>query len=402
MKILMVIPALGSIYGGPSKVAIELAQAIGAKGVSVDIVATNANGLSPLDVPLQVWQTALYYRVQYFPYLDQSGEYKFSWPLTKWLYEHAGDYDLVHINAIFCYPPLPAYWVCRWRQIPYIVAPHGMLEPWAMAYKQFKKRLYYQLFEKPSLDHASALHMLATPEAQHTNALHLKSPQVVISNGIHRQDFELLPEPELFFQSFPSLRNKRLVLFLGRVDPKKGLDLLALAFARVHQLLPETHLVIAGPDNIGFLPTAKHYFSAANCLDAVTFTGMLVGELKLAALAASEVYIAPSYSEGFSMSVLEGMASGLPCVITTGCNFPEAGTAQAAYVVSTNATEIAEALLTCLENPQSAKAMGLRAREFIFENYTWEKVAAKLIKVYEAILGHAPIPIFTLSEAQEI
>ncbi|NEQ84896.1 MAG: glycosyltransferase, partial [Moorea sp. SIO2I5] len=144
------------------------------------------------------------------------------------------------------------------------------------------------------------------------------------------------------------------------------------------------------PDNIGFLPTAKDYFANAGCLDAVTFTGMLTGSLKYAALAAASIYVAPSYSEGFSMSVLEGMASGLPCVITTGCNFPEAAKADAAYVVDIDAEAIANALTQCLQFPQQAKEMGIRARQLIFEQYTWKRIAANLIDIYQAILHQKP------------
>jgi glycosyltransferase involved in cell wall biosynthesis len=209
---------------------------------------------------------------------------------------------------------------------------------------------------------------------------------IVIPNGIHRQEFHVLPDPQIFYQQFPICRNKQSILFLGRVDPKKGLDLLALAFAKVHQQFPQTHLVIAGPDSIRFFSIAQDYFKQAGCLDAVTFTGMLTGSLKYSALAASMLYTAPSYSEGFSMSVLEGMAAGLPCVITTGCNFPEAGDAQVAHVVDIEPNAIAKALLYCLEHPQEAKAMGDRARQFIFENYTWNHSARKMVEIYELLL----------------
>ena len=130
----------------------------------------------------------------------------------------------------------------------------------------------------------------------------------------------------------------------------------------------------------------KSYFSEVNCLDGVTFTGMLTGNLKYAALAAANIYVAPSYSEGFSVSVLEGMASGLPCVITTGCNFPEAEIEKAALVVEIDAKKITDALLWCLVNPEEAKQIGDRSRQFIFENYTWDKIAIKLEKIYSNIL----------------
>ena len=389
MKILIVVPALGSIYGGPSQTVVELAETYNSYDCEVDIVTTNANGAIELGVSLYRWINKKSYRVQYFP-CYKLGDYKFSLSLTHWLFRHIADYDLVHTHAIFSFPVLPAYWACQFHRIPYVITPHGMLEPWALSYKAWKKGLYYNLIEKPAIKRASAIQLLASSEASNFRSLELNTPHVLVSNGIHCRDFEKLPSPELFYKQFPDTRYKTLILFLGRIDPKKGLDLLAPAFSKVHHQFPETHLIVAGPDNIGFLPTAQGYFTQAECLDAVTFTGMLTGSLKYAALAAASVYVAPSYSEGFSMSVLEGMASGLPCVITTGCNFPEAAAAQAACVVNIDADAIANALIKCLSSPTQAKEMGDRARQLILQKYTWDRIASNLIEVYTAILNREP------------
>lgn len=386
MKLLVVLPAVGLNYGGPSKSVLELAQALGKHGIQVDVVTTNANADSCLNVPLQTWMTEIgkAYRIQYFPYWQLS-DYKISRTLANWLFQHVTDYDLVHTNAIFSLPTSLAHWACQWHQIPYIMTPRGMLEPWALAYKAWKKQSYYTLIEKPALQQARAIQVLTVPEADSVRAL-VATPTIVIPNGIHRQEFENLPEPEYFYQKFPDLRNRSLILFMGRIDPKKGLDLLASAFARVQKQFPHSHLVIAGPDNTGFFEKTHSYFAANGCIDQVTFTGMLSGTLKYAALAAATLYVAPSYSEGFSMSVLEGLAAGLPCVITTGCNFPEAAIAQIAHVVDIQANAIADALLHCLEEPEKAKMMGDRARQFIFENYTWNQIAINLMNIYQSIL----------------
>ncbi len=386
MRILIVIPALGNVYGGPSKSVVELAATIGKIGISVDIVTTNANGSNVLDVNLFTWIQEKNYRIQYFSYCDFL-DYKISWSLTRWLFQNVSDYDLVHTNAIFSYPVLPAYWACKNYNIPYIATPHGMLEPWALAYKSGKKKLYFNFLEKPGLEKASAIQMLASSEAERIKALNLKSPLVIVPNGIHKKDFESLPSPDIFYQKFPETRNKTLIIFLGRIDPKKGLDLLAPAFAKAHREFPDTHLIVAGPDNTGFLPAAENYFIEAGCKNAVTFTGMLTGEMKYAALAAANIYVAPSYSEGFSMSVLEGMAAGLPCVITTGCNFPEAGMANAASIVDIDVEQIADALIQLLQDYQAAKKMGDRARQFILENYTWDSIASKMVSVYQDIIN---------------
>lgn len=386
MKILMVIPAVGNVYGGPTKIVLELAQAVCNLGHEVDIVTTPANGATNLDVPLCKWIEEKSYRLQYFPYWDIA-DYKISLPLTKWLFQHVTDYDLVHTNAVFSYPNLPAHWACQFHKIPYIMTPHGMLEPWAMAYKAEKKRLYYKLLEKPALQKAAAIQITGSPEAINIKSHGIETPMIFVANGIHRHDCETPTDPELFYREFPHTRNKTLIIFLARIDPKKGLDLLAKACRQVYAQFPQAHIVIAGPDNTGFLPTVKNYFAESECSEFVTFTGMLTGKIKYAALAAASIYVAPSYSEGFSMSVLEGMAAGLPCVITTGCNFPEAGEVEAAYIVKVDADEIADKLIYCLKNPQSAKETGDRARQLILSQYTWENIATKLTANYTTIIN---------------
>lgn len=389
MKLLVVVPALGAVYGGPSKSVIELARALGKSGVSVDVVTTNADGDRTINTPLHQWIEQDGYRVRYFPYLGW-GDYKLSLSMARWLIAHSHRYDLVQTNAIFSLTNLPAYLTCRWQNVPYVIIPRGMLEPWAMSYKAWKKKVYYTLLEQPALQSASAIQMLASSEAEQIKLLQLKSPVVISPNGIHRQDFETLPSPDLFYQQFPNTRSKKIILFLGRIDPKKGLNFLAHAFGKVSADFTDVHLVVAGPDSVGFLPMAKQYFADSGCLDSVTFTGILSGDVKYGALAAADYYIAPSYSEGFSMSVLEGMAAGLPCVITTGCNFPEAGEAGVALVAEVDDEAIATALHQCLADPQAAAVMGDRAKQFIFDHYTWDKVANNLSTYYQSIVEQQP------------
>jgi glycosyltransferase involved in cell wall biosynthesis len=389
MNILICTPYISSTYGGISKIVVDFVQEISKFGIQVDIITTNADPFHKLNVPLNTWILKENYRIQYFPCWNRN-DLIISYSMIKWLFFHVLDYDIIHSNTVFSPLISISNWICKLRQIPYIITPHGMLEPWSLSYKAWKKRLYFTLLEKPSFQTCRTIQVNSSSEANSIKSLGIKSPIVIVPNGIHRQEFENLPDPDLFYQQFPHTRNKTLILFLGRIDPKKGLDLLAPAFNKVYNQFPQTHLIVAGPDSIGFLPTAKSYFTQAGCLEAVTFTGMLKGELKLSVLAAANIYIAPSYSEGFSMSVLEGMATGLPCVITTGCNFPEAGMANAAKIVDINADDIADALIQLLQNADEAKKMGDRARQFILDNYTWDRIALKMVSVYEDIIFRSP------------
>ncbi|NET01091.1 MAG: glycosyltransferase [Sphaerospermopsis sp. SIO1G1] len=384
MNVLIVTPYISSTYGGISKVITEIVQQITDTGIFIDIITTNADDLHKLNVTLNTWIYQENYRIQYFSCWNRN-DLIISFSMLKWLYSHIKNYDIVHIHTIFSPLISISNWICQSVKIPYIITPHGMLEPWALTYKSWKKRLYFKLIEKPSLENCNAIQALASSEEENIKLLGIKSPIFTVTNGVDRQEFENLPKPDLFYQQFPVTKNKTLILFLGRIDPKKGLDLLAPAFAKVYHKFSQTHLIVAGPDSIGFLPTVKSYFTKAGCLEAVTFTGMITGELKLSALAAANIYVSPSYSEGFSMSVLEGMATGLASVITTGCNFPEAGIANAAKVVDINSDDIADALIQLLQDSNEAKNMGVRARQFILENYTWDRIALKMVAVYQDI-----------------
>lgn len=383
MKILLTIPYLAAVYGGPSKVVKDLATSLGHMGIEVDLVTTNAGGQTKLDVVTDRWIEQDGYRVQYFNCLHQYDSI-LSASLGAWVAKHAANYDVVHTHNMFAPTMAIARWICYKKGIPYVTTPHGMLEPWALSYKASKKRLYYRHFEVPTLKTASAIHVLNHLEENNVNTLGFSQTKI-IHNGIHRQTFEKHPEPDLFYQKFPKTQNKRIILFLGRIDPKKGLDLLAPAFAKAHQQFPDTHLVLAGPDSIDFLPTAQSYFAQSNCLDAVTFTGMITGPLKDSALAAASLFVSPSYSEGFSMSILEGMATGLPCIITKACNFPEAAAAKAARIVEVNADDIAVALSQVLGNISEGKVMGDRARQLVLNQYTWDCAAEKLVTLYHTI-----------------
>ena len=398
MKILIFTPYIGANYGGISGAVQGIADAIANKGIHVDVVTTDANNLEKIPIPLNKWIDESLYRMRYFPCWHKN-DFVFSWGLIIWLIRHIHEYDVVHTSTVFAPIVSLIHWLCQLQKIPYVMTPHGMLEPWALSYKAWKKQLYFKLIEKQILEKSSAIHVIAKQEANNMKSLGFNN-LVTIPNGIHQKEFMILPSSEVFYQEFPATRNQTLILFLGRIDPKKGLDLLAPAFAQVHSKFPETHLIVAGPNSIGFLATVQNYFALSGCLNAVTFTGMLTGELKYAALSAASLYVAPSYSEGFSMSILEGMASGLPCVITTGCNFSEAAQAKAADVLDINSSAIAEALIKRLSQPQEAKAMGDRAREFILQNYTWEIAAQKLIEVYEAIIRQKPLPVFASNTHQ--
>ncbi|NJL62224.1 MAG: glycosyltransferase [Methylacidiphilales bacterium] len=384
MKILHVVPGIEAATGGPGRIAASLCNSITQMGFEVDIATTK----DPLQRYELIDTDAGKSNLLFFERW-QHETYAFSRPLKNWLTTNIKNYDVVHIHSVFNYPTYIAAELAIKNKVPYVIAPHGMLEPWAFAYRAWKKRFFYDFAVKKALKNAQAIHATSSPETNNIKSLGVHRNLVFIPNGVKSEEFDSLPSREIFYQQFPQLRDKKLIVFLARIDPKKGLDLLASAFTRVKQLFPNSHLVIIGStttSNTQYLDSVKQYFARANCLDNITFTGMLTGEIKLSALAAASIYVSPSYSEGFSVSVLEGMAAGLPCVITTGCNFPEAENAQAVRVVNINADDIANGLIWCLQHPEEAKKLGDRGRKFILDNYTWHRLAEKMGKVYSQLI----------------
>lgn len=378
---------MGPAYGGPTKTMLGLAPALLKENVSVDIATTNDNGAELLQVPLGVAVNHEEVKIYHFPKQDK-GSFVFSWPLTEWLWQHQRNYDLVHVHSVFSYPTLAASRIARRLNQPYIITPHGMAEPWCLSYKAWKKKPYLRLIEHRTLSRSAALHALVVEEGRNLRALKLRAPTFVLPNGVTPEEFRVLHPRQSFESVYPETRGKRIVLFMGRIDPKKGLDLLIEAFAATlrNESMEDLHLVIAGPDLLGYRATVEKLIKEQNIQHRVTFTGMLSGEIKLAALQAAELFVLPSRSEGFSIAILEALAAGSPVIITRACNFPQVAEARAGKVIPTDAGHLTQALSELLQNEEMRREMGVRGRQLIHEKYNWPVIAAQMSEVYEDIL----------------
>ena len=205
-----------------------------------------------------------------------------------------------------------------------------MLEPWALQNHRWRKELYARLVERKNLKRAFCLRALTETEALQYRSFGFRGRIAVIPNGV---DFPVRHNPELLLSRHPELRGKRVVLFLGRLHRKKGLDLLISAWRTVASQSRDAHLLLAGPDSDGTLAEAKSAVTNHGITSSVTFSGALNDDLKISALACASGFVLPSRSEGFSAAVLEALASGLPAVITSHCNFPDVATQRCGWVV---------------------------------------------------------------------
>lgn len=296
-------------------------------------------------------------------------------------------FDGVHIHGLWEQSTAEACRAAIAARKPYVLSAHGMLEPWALRNKRLKKMIYAALVERDNVRSAACRIALTEAEAEDYRRFGARGPIAIVPNGVQ------LPEqvdPRLFLDLHPELAGKRVVLFLGRLHRKKGVDLLLQAWAKLAAQHPDAHLVVAGPDSEGTLETLETFVAEHALQQQVTFAGMLRGELKWSALAAAEAFILPSHSEGLSMSILEAMGMGLPVIVTRQCHMPQVQEFAAGWTIEPEVKEIAGALEELLANARgSNREIGLRGSRLIAERYDWTVIARQTAEVYRWALGGA-------------
>ncbi len=381
MKVLYVAASLSFKYGGPTRVITELAKALTRKGVQVSIFAPmekNENvcfdGLKGVDVKLFPKTFFSKFWTSYSP------------RLAKALMEEVFNFDLIHIHEIWHYPHFAAYRAAKKIGKPYIITTHGSLHPWAVKYKGLKKKIFTVLIQRHILQEAAVIQVLTDEEIQHIRTFGVNNNIIVVPNGINPKEFQNLPPREKLEQLYPIIKGKQVILFLSRIHPKKGLDLIAKAFGVIARKRNKVCLLIVGPNSNGYQGQIEKMFGAEGVLDKVIFTGMLTGYERLVSLSGADIFVLPSYSEGFSISVLEAMACKLPIVITSRCNFPEIEEVKAGVVIEPDVTQLVNSLVRLLDNPQLCKEMGKNGQQLISEKFTWDRIADRMIELYQDTL----------------
>jgi poly(glycerol-phosphate) alpha-glucosyltransferase len=305
----------------------------------------------------------------------------------------SGGLDLVHAHGIWMYPSIASLRWAHHERRPYIVSPHGMLDSWALAQSRWKKRVAGALFENQHLRGAACLHALTRAEARSIRSYGLKNPVCVIPNGVRIPVTAAIPHPPWEEEAGPETR---VLLYLGRLHPKKGLTALLLAWSqfRIEPAARSWRLVIAGGDEGGHGDWLRRLCGALGIEGTVVFAGPQYGTAKAASFARASAFVLPSQSEGLPMAVLEAWASGLPVLMTPECNLPEGFEAGAAMrVAAPRPIEIRNALERLFQTPPARlRAMGARGRELARQNFSWDSAAHEMKLVYEWVLGQGEKP----------
>jgi glycosyltransferase involved in cell wall biosynthesis len=270
-----------------------------------------------------------------------------------------------------------------------------------MRQKAWKKKVYTALVEGKNLRRASCLHALSRPEIGHLRALAPHTPICFVPNGVDPAPLENLPDRSCLEQEFPELKGKFVLLFYSRIHVKKGLDLLAQAFAKIQGDFPDVHLLLAGNDD-GALGPFLNRIKDDGLTSRVTWVGHVSGERSRRVWGAADAFILPSYSEGFSMAILEALVCRLPVLITTACHFPELADFEGGLVVRPALDEVTQGLRELLErSPEQRAALGSAGHALVEQKYTWEQQAQRLADVYRWMSDGGNAPEAVLGPDQE-
>ncbi len=397
MRILQVVATLAPRQGGPSVACPELSRELVRQGHQVSIYASDVDGLGHLEVPLDRPVMDEGVEIRYFRGWSEPSRYMFSPAMWRALRDTVADFDVVHIYSVYGFSSSAAAYWCRKRNVPHMVHPHGSLDPFLRRRNRPRKWLHTKLLAQRDYRKASAVLFNSAEEMRLASDWPgLKVPDIaaapkrfVVPVGLDPRWF-LEPDVgagERLRTSFPELRGRRLVVYFGRINFKKGLDILARAFALLARDRDDIHLVLAGPDTEGYGRKVRGWLAEGGVLEKVTFTGLLEGEYRFAALQQADVFALPSYTENFGQVVAEAMASGVPVVISDQVNiWPEVAKANAGLVVPCDANATANALRSVLEDPAWGRQMGINGRRWVAEHLPWSVVAAQMAHAYEEIV----------------
>lgn len=378
IRIVHVIASIAAATGGPARAVADMARAVAARGHDVSIYTTDRDMTdAERAAPAPDDGVARHVFAQGHP-----AAFATSWPLARALDEAIPAADIVHIHSLYLFHVWYAARVCRHAGVPYLLRPHGTLDPFLWKRSRFKKRLVELAFQNRVIRNAAALHYTAEEEMRLAEPYTFGAPGVVVPNGLDMAEYANLPAQGGFLARHPELAGTKPVLFLSRINFKKGLDVLIPAFAKAIAADPALRLVIAGPDD-GYKAAAEGFARAAGVADRIVWTGMLTGEEKRQAFVDCTLFALPSWSENFGIAIVEAMACGAPVVISDRVNiWREIKGAEAGLVSPPDVDHVAAHILLLAGDRHRAQRMGAAGRKLAAGRYDWKNIAADLERVY--------------------
>ena len=382
LKILQMVHTLDPSVGGVAAAVLTLSHGLVRRGHKIDIVA--------LDDPAAPWLADVDLTVHALGHGLTS--YRYSSKLLPWLRQHGGNYDCVIVNGLWQYLSFAAWRRFARSPVLYYVFPHGMLDPWfkeTFPLKHLKKWLYWPWADYRVLRDAAAV--VFTSEEERLQARKsfwlYRCREKVSPLGVETPPAISSQAKEEFLARYPALRNTRMFLFLGRLHPKKGCDILIDAFSRVVvDRQNPISLVLAGPDQIGWEADLRRRAAQLKSETPVVFTGMLQGAMKQGAFANADAFILPSHQENFGMSVVEALAWGLPVLISNRVNiWREIDMDRAGYVEPDNLEGTVRLIKRWIAtSPAERETMRVNARNCFARRFEIGKAVDSLLQILSA------------------
>lgn len=306
--------------------------------------------------------------------------------------------DIVHNHGLWTFLSIATRRWARRTSRPYVVSPQGMLDSWALKNSESKKRVAAFAYERRHLEDAACLHAVGQAEVEAIRAYGLSNPVCVIPNGVDLPTANTARRVAPWADRVPP--GAKVLLYLGRLHPKKGLPNLVRAWKEVLRSTAPAGasadwiLVIAGWNQGSHEEELKRLTGGLDINDRTLFTGPLFGEVRDGAYANADAFILPSFGEGLPLAVLEAWAHGIPVLITSECNLPEGYAAGAAIRIGTDPFEIGAGIQELVGLPPHVRLnMGLKGQKLVAERFNWTHIADSMHEVYEWLLGRGTKPI---------
>lgn len=378
IHVLHVLSGIDSRQGGPAVALVGLATAQAELGMRVSVLVTYSEGddLSRAD-ELRARQIDV---TLVGPASGALMRHRRLYAAAK---ECTGAADVLHIHALWEEIQHAAALTAKRMGKPYFMRPCGMLDPWSLSQSKWKKRAYLAWRLRSDLNGATGVHFTAELERESASNLRLRAPALVEPNGLSLDEFSELPPPDTFRSRFSIPAERPLLLFLGRIHQKKGLDYLLPAFAAMEDR--RSLLAIAGPDDSGYAREMQELANQLGVADRVFFAGMLRGADRVAALSDADLFVLPSRQENFGIAVVEALAAGTPVLISDQVNiYREIVAAGGGAAVPLGVEPLTVELNRWMADSALREAAGARGRAFAFRNYDWRAIAARWQDHYAA------------------
>ena len=317
--------------------------------------------------------------------------WSFSPSLIKHVKKEVQKADFIMLHSLYSYPVLSGYWLAQNNQIPYGLWLHGVLAPFQRGVGKRKKFIYDRLFARSIMNHASILLFTAPDEKKEASDLNLPAPSTIIPLGF--EPSRLAGQKDEFRKKYLTGFQGDYILFLARINAKKGLELLLSAFAQVLKQKPEILLVIAGGDDPPeYGQKIRRMAAEMGIGKSVIFTGLLLGQDKENAFTDAALYTLPSHAENFGTSIFEAMSKGLPVVISNTNNYAqEIERREAGIAVPRDPNTLASEIILLLGDPARRKIMGDNGIALTAQ-FTWQRCAQSLEEVIIKVLRKEPVP----------